>query len=314
MRLQGLLVFLVIAVGCVNTDDPVGPPPAGDDDDTWFDDDDTAGADDDDAAGDDDDDAAGDDDDAADDDDATPPDFEGDEPGECSDGADNDADGFFDCDDTDCFGAPVCAGDDDDDGGDDDDAAGDDDDGGDFEGDEPGECADGADNDLDGFFDCNDSDCFGAPDCAGDDDDAAGDDDDAAGDDDDAAPTGCEDPANDWLVECAGDDAFEPNDTQSTATDLTWDGGGTWDLILCEGSDDWFEVCLGEGGSYEAVITDYDNPDYLPPETDVDVFNGSTPTGFTMSVHAFGLERSSPAGTCHWYTLELTVTNPTACL
>ena len=35
-------------------------------------------------------------------------DFEGDAPGECKDGADNDRDGDFDCDDTDCAGAPAC--------------------------------------------------------------------------------------------------------------------------------------------------------------------------------------------------------------
>jgi len=35
-----------------------------------------------------------------------------------------------------------------------------------FEGDDPGECGDGADNDLDGLFDCNDPDCSGAPLCA----------------------------------------------------------------------------------------------------------------------------------------------------
>jgi len=39
------------------------------------------------------------------------PDIEGNAPGECADGADNDADGFYDCDDTDCFGAPVCESD-----------------------------------------------------------------------------------------------------------------------------------------------------------------------------------------------------------
>ncbi|MEN0060951.1 MAG: hypothetical protein AAGA48_02315 [Myxococcota bacterium] len=33
------------------------------------------------------------------------------------------------------------------------------------EGDDPGECTDGADNDVDGLFDCNDPDCAGAPDC-----------------------------------------------------------------------------------------------------------------------------------------------------
>ena len=34
--------------------------------------------------------------------------FEGDEVGECNDGADNDRDGLFDCDDPNCAGAPVC--------------------------------------------------------------------------------------------------------------------------------------------------------------------------------------------------------------
>ena len=37
------------------------------------------------------------------------PDVEGDEPYECEDGADNDADGDYDCNDADCAGAPVCA-------------------------------------------------------------------------------------------------------------------------------------------------------------------------------------------------------------
>ena len=34
-----------------------------------------------------------------------------------------------------------------------------------MEGDEPGECTDRADNDQDGQFDCDDSDCSGSPDC-----------------------------------------------------------------------------------------------------------------------------------------------------
>ncbi len=41
--------------------------------------------------------------------DDSPPLFEGDEAGECSDGADNDQDGLFDCDDPNCAGAGVCA-------------------------------------------------------------------------------------------------------------------------------------------------------------------------------------------------------------
>ena len=55
------------------------------------------------------------------------------------------------------------------------------------EGDDPGECEDGADNDFDGAYDCDDSDCAGAPACADDDDAADDDDDDAVGDDDDSA-------------------------------------------------------------------------------------------------------------------------------
>ena len=56
-----------------------------------------------------------------------PASFEGDAAGECSDDADNDQDGLFDCADPDCAGAAGCAGDDDDVTADDDDSGGDDD-------------------------------------------------------------------------------------------------------------------------------------------------------------------------------------------
>ena len=56
---------------------------------------------------------------------------EGRSAGECSDGADNDGDGLYDCDDPDCFGSPDC------------DYA---------EGQSAGDCSDGADNDGDGTF------------------------------------------------------------------------------------------------------------------------------------------------------------------
>ena len=87
----------------------------------------------------------------------------------CSDGLDNDCNGVLDAVDVGCGGTGV--GDDDDATGDDDDTTGDDDaTAGLVEGQLPGECEDGADNDADGDYDCNDADCAGAPVCA----DAAG--------------------------------------------------------------------------------------------------------------------------------------------
>ena len=41
--------------------------------------------------------------------DPEPDNWEGRNPGECTDGADNDGDGDFDCDDSDCAGSPDCA-------------------------------------------------------------------------------------------------------------------------------------------------------------------------------------------------------------
>ncbi len=43
------------------------------------------------------------------------------------------------------------------------------------EGEEPGDCSDGADNDADGLYDCMDEGCTGSEDCSGDDDDVASD-------------------------------------------------------------------------------------------------------------------------------------------
>jgi len=65
------------------------------------------------------------------------------------------------------------------------------------EDDEPGQCSDGIDNDLDGFVDCPDNDCAFDPACLPGDDDTSGDDDDdsAAGDDDDDDDDSAEPPA-----------------------------------------------------------------------------------------------------------------------
>lgn len=94
IRLLSLLLIIVPLLGCPTNDDGFA---VGDDDDTTDDDDIT------------------DDDDDASDDDTGGDEFEGDEPGECTDGADNDQDGLFDCDDPNCAGSPDCAADDDDD-------------------------------------------------------------------------------------------------------------------------------------------------------------------------------------------------------
>lgn len=71
-------------------------------------------------------------------------DYEGDDAGECTDRADNDHDGKFDCDDEGCANGPDCKK---------------------SEGDSPGECSDRADNDRDGRFDCDDPGCAGSLDC-----------------------------------------------------------------------------------------------------------------------------------------------------
>ncbi|MEE2751650.1 MAG: putative metal-binding motif-containing protein [Myxococcota bacterium] len=64
------------------------------------------------------------------------------------------------------------------------------------EGDAPGECVNGADDDLDGLYDCDDPDCWNAPDCKDDEEDTDTDSDDTAdidGDGFSAAQGDCDD-------------------------------------------------------------------------------------------------------------------------
>ena len=136
---------------------------------------------------------------------------EGDEPGECADGADNDADGAFDCEDTDCAGAPACQGDDDD-SADDDDAVDDDD-------------------QIDDDDAADDDDQT--------DDDDAVDDDDAADDDDSAhCPDLPGDPA------CI-DDSYEPFDSRECAAAAT--EGITVGYQICPGDEDWWSLWAEPG-------------------------------------------------------------------
>ena len=95
-----------------------------------------------------------------------------------------------------------------------------------YEGDEPGECTDGADNDQDGLFDCNDPGCEGSPDCAGDDDDddttAPDDDDTTAPDDDDTTVLDDDDSTvldDDDTTVPDDDDSTVPDDDDSTVPD-----------------------------------------------------------------------------------------------
>ena len=79
---------------------------------------------------------------------------------------------------------------------------------GDYEGDDPEECRDGADNDQDGYFDCQDNGCWDSPDC-----DSAGDADvdaDADADVDADTDTDTTDPCTDPLCDI-------------TSIQITWD-------------------------------------------------------------------------------------------
>jgi hypothetical protein len=106
------------------------------------------------------------------------------------------------------------------------------------EGDAVGECSDGADNDRDGRFDCQDPDCFGSPACAGDDDDsgAAGDDDDATGDDDDA--TGDDDDAT------GDDDDTTAGDDDDATGPIQVSGSASFDVVTDIAQFEEFE-CVG---------------------------------------------------------------------
>ena len=115
------------------------------------------------------------------------------------------------------------------------------------EGTRVGDCSDGADNDADSFFDCEDQGCWGSPDCpgTGDDDDGAPDDDDTTPppDDDDATPPADDDdttpPADDddTTPPADDDDSTPPaDDDDATAGDdddatAGWPAAGTCEPV-----------------------------------------------------------------------------------
>jgi len=164
------------------------------------------------------------------------PEREGDDPGECEDGADNDFDGAYDCDDSDCAGAPACADDDDaaddDDSGDDDDAADDDDATDDDDDDIVLDDDDIAPDDDDIAPDDDDS--------ADDDDDIAPDDDDIVLDDDDVVPDDDDSADDDDDTADDDDDDIAPDDDDVTPPPSTCPDGNC--ALRFDGSDDYLTV------------------------------------------------------------------------
>ena len=152
-------------------------------------------------------------------------------PGECDDGADNDFDGDYDCNDADCGGSPDC-----------------------IENFADGDCSDGADNDRDGLFDCDDPDCADDAACATEDDCTDGADNDLDGLFDCADPDCAEDAA---CIEHEGDDAGECSDE----IDNDSDGLTDCDDPDCEGSPD----CV-------STVVDQDQ-DGVPADEDCDDTN-----------------------------------------
>ncbi len=112
-----------------------------------------------------------------------------------------------------------------------------------YVGDEPNECSDGADNDRDGLFDCDDPGCAASPDC-----DGVADDDDAVDDDDD-------DGSETELVtsEAAIVAITAPNYGFDLGTELavvTIEGVGREDVVSISWSTD-----TGESGSADGLQT-----------------------------------------------------------
>jgi len=188
---------------------------------------------------------------------------EGANPGECTDGADNDFDGDYDCNDSDCSGSPDCLESDCDDGADNDqDGDFDCDDSDcadapacvdDFEGDEAGECTDGVDNDSDGLIDCEDPNCEGSPDCESTNDaDGDGFDDINAGGDD------CDD-SNPNIHPMAGDTYGDGVDSDCDNLDCESASDGSTYFTVCGESNTWLDshqACQNVGYDGLASISD----------------------------------------------------------
>ena len=219
---------------------------------------------------------AGDDDDSnGDDDDAIT------DPEDCSDGLDNDLDGDYDCEDSDCALTVCCMENCSDDLDNDLD--------GDFDCEDSDcastwfcleNCSDGLDNNNNGDIDCQDINCADAPTCSGDDDDSAGDDDDSAGDDDDSA--GDDD-------DSAGDDDDSAGDDDD-ACDPFWDSGAsptTGSVVALFDFENWYQQpASGAPGYFIVTVPDYS--DYEHAAHGAGVYNSQPGAADFVSNSQFG--------------------------
>jgi len=122
---------------------------------------------------------------------------------DCSDGVDNDGNGYTDCDDWDCEDDPECGGS----GGGEDSET---------------DCSDGIDNDGNGYTDCDDWDCEDDPECGGSGSGGGGDGETDCTDgidNDDNGFTDCEDWDCDEDPACAGDPETDCDDGEDNDDD-----------------------------------------------------------------------------------------------
>ncbi len=121
------------------------------------------------------------------------------------------------------------------------------------EGDDPGECFDRADNDLDGAFDCEDSECAGSPDCAGEGDADADTDTDTDTDSDADTDTADEDTGDTGIDPGAALDDFK---SYELVYSFAWDFDDTYESYLeAYGLGDCVTTYTGSGLTYERVAT-----------------------------------------------------------
>jgi hypothetical protein len=187
-------------------------------------------------------------------------------PGGCSDGADNDQDGLFDCDDPDCVGDEACG-----DG---------------IEGNDAGECGDGIDNDGDGLTDCEDDDCAGFEGCDDYEGDEPGECTDGEDNDSDGL-TDCNDEGCVGSPDCEGDPVGTETNPGSSCKDILDRGGSGGDgvywidpdgsgafRVYCDMSTDsggWtliaqggYANCASSSMMESSTVTDTDTCTFLP--------------------------------------------------